>query len=72
MQAGLITNSLQQMINSVFGRVINLTSEIKDERELAPYGASRWAVEKLTDDIASKLKGAGFLGKATFLNPEVL
>ena len=47
---------IPDMIEQGFGRVINLTSGIKDEPELAPYGASKWAVNKLTDDIASKLK----------------
>ena len=44
------------MIENGFGRVINLTSGIKDLPELAPYGASKWAVNKLTDDLAVKLK----------------
>jgi len=47
------------MIENGFGRVINLTSGIMDQPELAPYGASKWAVNKLTDDIASKLKNTG-------------
>lgn len=47
------------MITNKFGRVINLTSRIKDKPELAPYGASKWAVDKITDDIASKLSGTG-------------
>lgn len=47
------------MIGRGFGRVINLTSGIKDQPELAPYGASKWAVDKLTDDLAIKLKGTG-------------
>jgi len=47
------------MIANGFGRVINLTSGIKDNPELAPYGASKWAVNKLTDDIASKLENTG-------------
>lgn len=47
------------MIEKGFGRVINLTSGIKDKPELAPYGASKWAVDKLTDDIASILKDTG-------------
>jgi len=46
---------IPSMIKNNFGRVINLTSKIKNEPELAPYGASKWAVDKLTDDIASKL-----------------
>jgi len=45
------------MLENGFGRVINLTSGIKDTPELAPYGATKWAVDKLTDDIAAKLKG---------------
>lgn len=47
------------MIQNGFGRVVNLTSRIKDDPGLAPYGASKWAVDKLTDDIASRLKGTG-------------
>jgi len=47
------------MIKNGFGRVINVTSGIKDLPELAPYGASKWAVNKLTDDIAVKLKDTG-------------
>ena len=47
------------MIENGFGRVINLTSGIKDLPELAPYGATKWAVNKLTDDIASKLTNTG-------------
>ncbi len=46
---------IPSMISNGFGRVVNLTSGIKDQPELAPYGASKWAVNKLTDDIASKL-----------------
>ena len=44
------------MIENDFGRVINVTSGIMNEPELAPYGASKWAVNKLTDDLAFKLK----------------
>lgn len=47
------------MIERGFGRVINLTSRIMNQPELAPYGASKWAVDKLTHDIASKLAGTG-------------
>jgi len=43
------------MIENGFGRVINLTSGIKDTPELIPYGVSKGAVDKLTADIASKL-----------------
>ena len=44
------------MLENGFGRVINLTSGIMHEPELAPYGASKWAVNKLTDDLAVKFK----------------
>lgn len=47
------------MIENGFGRVINLTSGIKDVPELAPYGASKWAIDKLTYDLASKLANTG-------------
>jgi NAD(P)-dependent dehydrogenase (short-subunit alcohol dehydrogenase family) len=43
------------MIDNGFGRVVNLTSGITHEPELAPYGVSKWAVNKLTDDLAIKL-----------------
>jgi NAD(P)-dependent dehydrogenase (short-subunit alcohol dehydrogenase family) len=47
------------MIENGFGRVVNLSSGIKDQPELAPYGASKWAVNKLTEDIAAKLENTG-------------
>ena len=50
---------MPDMIEKGFGRVINLTSGIADQPELAPYGASKWAVNKLTDDIAAKLHQTG-------------
>ncbi len=37
-----------------FGRVVNLISRINNTPELAPYSASKWAVIKLTEDLASK------------------
>ncbi|MFP4547139.1 MAG: SDR family NAD(P)-dependent oxidoreductase [Fidelibacterota bacterium] len=43
------------MVERNFGRVINLTSGIMHQPELAPYGASKWAVNKLTDDLAGKV-----------------
>ncbi len=50
---------LPAMIENGFGRVVNLTSGIKDQPELAPYGASKWAVNKMTDDFAIKLNKTG-------------
>jgi len=50
---------LPDMIEHNFGRIVNITSGIKDQPELAPYSASKWAVRKLTDDLASKLNNTG-------------
>jgi 3-oxoacyl-[acyl-carrier protein] reductase len=50
---------IPDMVENGFGRVINLTSGIKDMPELAPYGASKWAVNKLTDDLAIKVIDTG-------------
>jgi len=47
---------IPSMIKNNFGRVVNTTSRIKDQPQLAPYGASKWAVDKLTQDIAFALK----------------
>lgn len=47
------------MVERGFGRVINLTSGIKHMPELAPYGVSKGAVDKLTDDLSVKLKDTG-------------
>jgi|TARA_B110000902_G_scaffold139534_1_gene161227 NAD(P)-dependent dehydrogenase (short-subunit alcohol dehydrogenase family) len=40
-----------------FGRVVNLISGIHKTPELAPYSASKWAVIKLTEDLAAKYAG---------------
>ncbi|MFT4806084.1 MAG: NAD(P)-dependent dehydrogenase (short-subunit alcohol dehydrogenase family), partial [Psychroserpens sp.] len=45
------------MIENSFGRVVNTTSRIMDQPQLAPYGASKWAVDKLSQDIANAVKG---------------
>lgn len=42
-----------------FGRIVNLSSGIVDKPELEPYGASKWAVNKLTEDLSVKLNGTG-------------
>jgi len=47
---------LPAMLEKNFGRIINTSSGIMDQPELAPYGASKWAVNKLTDDLAFKVK----------------
>lgn len=43
-----------QMLDDGFGRVVNLISGIKDTPQLAPYGASKWAAIKLTEDLAAE------------------
>jgi len=50
---------IPKMIENGFGRVINTSSGIMDQPELAPYGASKWAVNKLTADLSVKLKNTG-------------
>lgn len=50
---------LPEMISRNYGRVVNLTSGIKNTPELAPYGASKAAVDKFTDDIASNIRNTG-------------
>ena len=47
------------MVERGYGRVINMTSGIKDQPELAPYGASKAAVDKITEDLAVKLENTG-------------
>lgn len=50
---------IPSMIENGFGRVVNLSSGIKDTPELIPYGVSKGAVDKLTEDLAVKLNGTG-------------
>ncbi len=47
------------MVERGFGRVINLSSDIKDEPELLPYAATKGAVNKLTIDLSVKFAGTG-------------
>ncbi len=44
-----------------WGRIINLTSGIDKTPQLAAYGASKWAVDKWTDDLAAALAGSGVI-----------
>ena len=55
------------MIQNNFGRVVNVTSRIMNQPQLAPYGASKWAVDKLSHDIASALKDTKV--RINFLDP---
>jgi 3-oxoacyl-[acyl-carrier protein] reductase len=47
------------MISKGYGRIINLSSGIKNTPELAPYGASKAAIDKLTEDLSVGLKNTG-------------
>ena len=55
------------MLERGYGRVINTSSGIENQPELAAYSASKAAVDKYTKDIASKLEGTGVL--ANMLDP---
>lgn len=44
-----------------YGRIINLTSGVKDTPQLAPYSASKAAVDKYTRDLAAELRGSAVL-----------
>jgi NAD(P)-dependent dehydrogenase (short-subunit alcohol dehydrogenase family) len=44
-----------------FGRIINLSSGIKDTPHLAPYSVSKAALDKYTRDLAAELRGTGVL-----------
>ena len=56
----LICNRIiPKMIERGFGRVINVTSGIKDEPELTPYAISKAALDKYVFDLAKKLEGTG-------------
>ena len=50
-----------KMRDNGFGRIINLSSGIKDQASLAPYSASKAAVDKFTRDLAAELKGTNVL-----------
>ena len=50
-----------EMKNRGYGRIINLTSGIKDVPQLAPYSVSKAAVDKYTRDLAAELKGTNVL-----------
>ena len=47
---------IPKMIQNGYGRVVNLTSGIQGQPQLAPYGASKWAIDKLSHDLAAALE----------------
>jgi len=44
-----------------FGRIVNVTSGIKGQPNLAPYSASKAAVDKYTQDLAQEFAGSNVL-----------
>jgi 3-oxoacyl-[acyl-carrier protein] reductase len=49
------------MLHRGYGRVINVTSGIRDVPNLAPYSTSKAAVDKYTLDLAAELRGTNVL-----------
>jgi NAD(P)-dependent dehydrogenase (short-subunit alcohol dehydrogenase family) len=56
-----------EMKNRGYGRIINLTSGIKDIPQLAPYSVSKAAVDKYSRDLAAELKDTNVL--VNYLDP---
>ena len=44
-----------------YGRIVNVTSGIKDQPALAAYGVSKAALDKYTKDLAAELSGSNVL-----------
>ena len=58
---------LPPMVERNWGRIVNLTSGIDKTPQLACYGASKWAIDKWTDDLAASLAGTNVI--ASRLDP---
>jgi len=56
-----------EMKSRRYGRIINLTSGIKDIPQLAPYSVSKAAVDKYSRDLAAELQGTNVL--VNYLDP---
>ena len=50
-----------------YGRIVNLTSGIRDIPQLAPYSVSKAAVDKYSRDLAAELQGTNVL--VNYLDP---
>ena len=50
-----------EMVCRGYGRIINLTSGIKDVPQLAPYSVTKAAVDKYSLDLAAELRGTNVL-----------
>jgi NAD(P)-dependent dehydrogenase (short-subunit alcohol dehydrogenase family) len=49
------------MVTRGFGRIINITSGIKDQPDLTVYSVSKAAIDKYTLDLAAQLRGSNVL-----------
>lgn len=58
---------IPHMVETGFGRVVNLTSGIKDQPDLGAYGLSKACVDKYSQDLAHSLKGKNVL--VNYLDP---
>ncbi|MFP4164902.1 MAG: SDR family NAD(P)-dependent oxidoreductase [Chitinispirillaceae bacterium] len=52
---------LPRMKERGFGRIVNVTSGIKEQPELLPYATSKAALDKYVYDMAPHLKGTGVM-----------
>jgi NAD(P)-dependent dehydrogenase (short-subunit alcohol dehydrogenase family) len=55
----ICTHFAPKMIENGFGRIVNTTSGIRKEPELAAYSASKAALTKYVQDMAPKFEGTG-------------
>ncbi len=55
----ICTHFAPKMIANGFGRIVNTTSGIRKEPELAAYSASKAALTKYVQDMAPKFEGTG-------------
>lgn len=58
---------IPDMIKNNFGRVVNTTSGIMNTPQLAPYGASKKAVDKLSQDLAYAVQNTAV--RINYLDP---
>jgi NAD(P)-dependent dehydrogenase (short-subunit alcohol dehydrogenase family) len=57
----LTTLLLEDIKSRGWGRIVNVTSGIDKTWQLAAYGASKWALDKWTDDLGAHLEGSGVI-----------
>jgi NAD(P)-dependent dehydrogenase (short-subunit alcohol dehydrogenase family) len=58
----LLTNAFAPgMLEREYGRIVNVSSGIRDIPQLVPYSASKAAVDKYTADLAAELEGTNVI-----------